>query len=391
MPNMIDYVKWRSDITFDASPINEVDSLIFTEIAYLPFEHFVPDMESGEKIVLSEVADRFFDIYDEDRSIGAIIPGRDIISLFRTMSKTKRYSDVKMWAYVNEISSDAEKQFSAICFTFDTKKTFIAFRGTDDTLVGWKENLNMALFAPIPAQSQGSEYVTEIMKLTKDKIFLGGHSKGGNLAVYSAFSIDEKLRKRIERVYNFDGPGFTSTFLDYINDQVTVSKVKNILPEGSIVGRIFDLIGDYQIVRSFSRGIQQHDGFSWSVLGAEFVQANGFERASDEFHELIDKWVSNMPKEDRNKFVDSFFKIATSSNASTLSDIMGDKFGFIKGVLSTESEDRKVVISGLKSYLKERSTVRGANKAKHYLKSKDDDDDMVIESVYFSPGNKKNK
>lgn len=391
MPNMIDYVKWRSDITFDFSPLNEVDSLIFTEIAYLPFEHFVPDIECGEKTVLSEVADRFFDIYDEDRSIGAIIPGRDIIRLFRTMSKTKRYSDVKMWAYVNEISSDAEKQFSAICFTFDNKKTFIAFRGTDDTLIGWKENLNMALFAPIPAQSNAAEYVTEVMRLTKDKIYLGGHSKGGNLAVYSVFAVNEKLRKRIEAVYNFDGPGFTNDFLDTINDDVTVSKVKNVLPEGSVVGRIFDLVGDYEIVKSYSRGIQQHDGFSWSVLGAEFVQGNEFEKDSDEFHELIKKWVSNMPKEDRNKFVDSFFRIATSSNASTLSDIMDDKFKFIKGVLSSESEDRKVVISGLKSYLKERSTVRGANKAKHYLKKEEDDDDTVIESVYFSPNYKKNK
>ena len=104
MSNMIDYVKWRCDITFDNSPINEVDSLIFTELVYLPFEHFVPTLDSGDKILLSEVADRFFDVYDEDRSIGAIIPGHDIIRLFRTLSKTKRYSDVKMWAYVNEIS-----------------------------------------------------------------------------------------------------------------------------------------------------------------------------------------------------------------------------------------------------------------------------------------------
>ena len=391
MPNMIDYVKWRSDITFDKSPINEVDSLIFTEIAYLPFEHFVPTLDSGDKILLSEAADKFFDVYDEDRSIGAIIPGHDIIRLFRTLSKTKRYSDVKMWAYVNEISRDTEKQFCAMCFSFDNKKTFIAFRGTDDTLIGWKENLNMALFAPIPAQSNAVEYVTEVMRRTKDRLYIGGHSKGGNLAVYSAFNIDEKLRKRIDKIYNFDGPGFTDKFFDNITDETTVGKVVNVLPEGSVVGRIFDIVGDYEIVRSYSRGIQQHDAFSWSVLGAEFVQANEFEKGSDEFHELIKKWVDNMPEEDRNKFVDSFFKLVTASNASTLSDIMLDKFKFIKGVLTSESEDRKTVIVGLKSLLKERSTVKGANKAKNYLKKKEDIDDMPIESVYFSPGNKKNK
>lgn len=391
MPNMIDYVKWRSDITFDKSPINEVDSLIFTEIAYLPFEHFVPTLDSGDKILLSEAADKFFDVYDEDKSIGAIIPGHDIIRLFRILSKTKRYSDVKMWAYVNEISRDTEKQFCAMCFSFDNKKTFIAFRGTDDTLIGWKENLNMALYAPIPAQIDGAEYVEKIMKLTKDKLYLGGHSKGGNIAVYSALSTENKLRKRINTVYSFDGPGFIDKFLECIDDPVTVSKIINFLPEGSIVGRIFDIVGAYQIVRSYNRGVQQHDAFSWSVLGAEFVQADEFDRSSDDFHELLKKWVYNMPEEDRNKFVESFYRIATSTNASTLSDIMLDKVKFIKGVLTSESEDRKTVIVGLKSLLKERSTVKGANKAKNYLKKKEDIDDMPIESVYFSPGNKKNK
>ena len=391
MSNVLDYVKWRCDITFSHSPLNEIDGLIFSELSYLPFEHFVPDVSSPARPLLSEVADRFFDVYDEDKSIGAIIPGADIIRLFRMISKSRRFAEVRVWAYVNEISRDAEKQFSAICFSWDKKNTFIAFRGTDDTLVGWKENLNMALFTPIPAQLDGVSYVEKIARLTKDKLYIGGHSKGGNISVFTALSVDPKIRKRIVTVFNYDGPGFTDKFTDMVNDTVTVDKIRNIMPEGSIIGRIFDNIGDYEVVKSFNRGVMQHDGFSWSVIGAEFVNANEFENGSDEFHQLLKAWVNKMPEEDRHKFVESFYRLATTTNASTLSDIMLDKIKFIFGVISSKGEDKKVVVDGIKRLIREKNQLKGSAKSKTYLKGKIDDDDTPIESVYFSPGNKKNK
>ena len=391
MSNVLDYVKWRCDIPFSHSPLNEIDSLIFTELSYLPFEHFVPHINSNEKLLLSEVADRFFDVYDEDRSIGAILPGPEIIRLFRMVCRSNRFAEVKMWAYVNEISKDAEKQFSAMCFSWGKKNTFIAFRGTDDTLVGWKENLNMALFTPIPAQTEGVEYVEKIAKLTKDRLYLGGHSKGGNISVYSALNVNPKVKKRIVTVFNYDGPGFTDKFTDMVNDSVTVEKIRNIMPEGSIIGRIFDIIGEHEIVKSFNKGVMQHDAFSWSVMGAEFVNANEFENGSDEFHQLLKAWVSKMPEEDRHRFVESFYRLATTTNASTLSDIMIDKMKFIFGIISAKGDDKKVVIDGLKRLIKEKNEIRGSAKSKAFLKGKKDDDETPIESVYFSPGNKKNK
>ncbi len=391
MSNMQDYVKWRSDITFAMSPLNEVDSLIFTELSYLPLEHFVPSIATGEKMLLSEVADKFFDVFDEDKSIGAIIPGPYIIRLFRSLSKTKRYSDVKMWAFVNDISKDNEKQFSALCFSYYKKNTFIAFRGTDDTLVGWKENLNMALYTPIPSQIEGKLYVEQIAGLTKDMLTLGGHSKGGNIAVYAGLSVDQKTQKRISRVYNFDGPGFTEKYTDIVTDSVAVSKIINYFPRTSIIGRIFDFIGAHFIVKSFNRGVQQHDAFSWDVLGAEFVQVNSFDKESDDFHEMLKNWVAKMTEDERNKFVESFYRVVTSTNAFTLSDIMVNKMKFIMSVLSSSGEDKRVLMDGVKRLLKEKNTLKSAGKNKANLKGKIDDDDTPIESVYFSPGNKKNK
>ena len=170
-----------------------------------------------------------------------------------------------------------------------------------------------------------------------------------------------------------------------------LAKIRNFLPEGSFIGRIFDNVGNQEIVKSFNRGVMQHDAFSWSVMGAEFVNANEFESGSDEFHQLLKRWVANMPEEDRHKFVESFYRLATTTNASTLSDIMLDKMKFLFAVITAKGDDKKVVIDGFKRLLKEKNEIKGIAKSKSLLKEKLDDDDTPIESVYFSPGNKKNK
>ncbi len=390
MSNILDYVRWRCDITFDMLPLNEIDSLIFTELSYLPFEHLIPSIDSNKKISLSEAADKFLDIYDENKSIGAIIPGSLIIRLLRYASKTLRFSDVKVWAYVNDVSPDTEKQFSAMCFSWG-KNTFIAFRGTDDTLVGWKEDLNMALYTPIPAQKDGVNYVERIAGLTRDKLYIGGHSKGGNIAVYSALNMSTKYKKRLVSVYNYDGPGFTRKYLDSISDLSIASKIHNVLPSGSIIGRIFDNFGEQIIVKSYNRGVQQHDAFSWSVMGTEFIKVNKFDKNSDEFHELLKSWVYNMPEEDRHKFVESFYRIITSTNASTLSDILIAKMKFAMGIISSKGEDKKVVLEGIKKLIKEKNAIKSPQKGKLNISKGTDEDDTPIESVYLSPNNKKNK
>ena len=389
MSNILDYVKWRSDITLDMMPLNEIDSLIFTELCYLPFEHLIPSLGSKKKITLSEAADRFLDIYDENKSIGAIIPGQFIIRLLRYVGKTLRFSDVKVWGYVNDVSTDTEKQFSAMCFSWG-RNTFIAFRGTDDTLIGWKEDLNMALYTPIPAQTDGVNYAERIATLTKDKLYIGGHSKGGNIAVYTALNMQPKYKKRLVAVYNFDGPGFTNEYLDSASDPGVENRIYNFLPSGSVIGRIFDSVGEVTVVKSYSKGIQQHDAFSWCVMGTEFVGAKKFDKNSDEFHDLLKSWVYNMPKEDRHKFVEAFYRIVTSTNASTLSDILVTKMKFAMGIISASGEDKKVVFEGIKQLIKEKNAIKDPQKVKLHI-FKDKYDDTPMESVYFLTGKKKNK
>lgn len=369
MLGMFEYLRWRGDLSFETSEQNEIDALIFSEISYIPFEDIVPyDKENA--ITLSEAADKFFEKNGEGFSLGAILP-KEIITLFKEASKVKRFSNVKLWGYESEISIDKEKQFSAIAFSCENKVTYVVYRGTDDTIIGWKEDLNMALFTPIPSQESGAEYLEKIAKLTKDKLIIAGHSKGGNIAIYSALKSTPKLQKRMQIVYSFDGPGFKEDFISPFKEEKIVEKLITILPTKSVVGRIFDIIGKYKIVKSSDKGIQQHNAFTWLATGTELDRAEEFEKPSDNFHELLKVWVSKLTPEQRHEFVDSFYKIATASDASTLTDITNQKFKFIMGLLKTKGAHKKVVIDAVFKLIKEKNAMNSAEKrAKREAKRK---------------------
>lgn len=352
MPNIIDYMKWRSDIAFSQVGINDIDCLIFSELSYLPFEGVVPSIEEGKYIMLVDAVHKFFNIHKSGISVGAIIPDQ-IIGLFKHAGRTNRFSDVKMWGYVNDVDHSNEKQFSAICFTIEDGTTFVAYRGTDDSIIGWKEDFNMAIYTPIPAQKEAVDYLEKMHKKVKGPIIVGGHSKGGNLAVYSSINASNSVKKRINKIYNFDGPGFKDDFISQ-NDIKTIDKIINILPENSIIGRIFDIIGRYEIVNSTNKGIMQHDAFSWSVMSCDFVYASEFTEQSDEFHIILKKWVSKMSKDEVVEIIETLHKVMTNSNVTALSDITSDKFKFILNILKSDSEDRKTIWNGVKKLLSEK-------------------------------------
>lgn len=352
MTNIIDYIKWRGDIQFDKVGITEVDSLIFTELSYLPFENIVPDLKSGEKIKLSDAGKKFFEMHDENISIGAIIPGKEIVGLLKQTMNTERYGNIEAWAYVNDIDIPNEYQFSAMCFDVG-EFTYVAYRGTDDTIIGWKENFNMAFFTPIPSQKYGAEYLDAVAQKTKNKLYIGGHSKGGNLAIYSALFSSDKAKKRIVDVHSFDGPGFQADFIESLNDTETLSKISTVVPEGSTVGMIFDTVGESRVVKSNQKGLRQHDAFSWGVLGGRFIESK-LGKSAQEFHDLLGKWVAKMTREEKIEFVEALYKVFTVTDATTLSEISADKLKFIIAILKSDDKTKKTIFSAVRNLIKEK-------------------------------------
>lgn len=368
MPNIFDYLIWRSDLTFDNAEPNEIDALIFSELSYVPFENIVPELGTNRSISLAEASERFFEINGEKFSLGLILPS-DILVLLKKAAQSKRFSNVSLWGYKSDTCLDAEKQFSAICFSYG-KLTYVTYRGTDDTIIGWKEDLNMSLFTPVPSQKEGAEYLEKIAKLTQNKLIVTGHSKGGNIAVYSALNCPEKYHKRIEQVYSFDGPGFMNEYISHYKDIDITEKITTILPSKSVVGRIFEIIGNYKIIKSSTKGLMQHDAFTWHILGTRFLELPCFEKPSDNFHELLKAWVYKMPISQRHEFVDAFYKLAISSDAATLTDINSQKLRFIKALLKTESSNKKAMFDAIFSLIKEKNAIASFKKAQLKMQKK---------------------
>lgn len=362
MANLFDYLDWRGDLSFEKAEQNEIDGLIFSELSYAPFENIVPSLEEGNALTLAQVSKTFFDKYGDDYELGAVLP-KGILMLLKKASQTKRFASVKVWGFVNEICLDIEKQFSAICFSCENKITYVVYRGTDDTIVGWKEDLNMALFTPIPAQREGLKYLNKVARKIKDKLIIAGHSKGGNVAIYSALNATSRAQKRILNVISYDGPGFKAEFIAPYNQDLIVNRIKTFLPTRSVVGRIFEIIGDYEIVESRDDSLQQHNAFSWRIFGSKFIKAEKFEASSDNFHEVLNLWVSKLKPMERRDFVESFYKIATSCNADTLTDILNKKFKLLIAILKSDSNDKKAVVEAISKLVKEKNELERRQKS----------------------------
>lgn len=363
MANIIDYVKWRGDISFNDCSFNEIDALIFAELSYVPFEDLVPASIASKGIPLSVLAEKYFSLHYDSNKLGAILPTESILELFRLSASSNRFAEVLARGFVNEIDIKVEKQFSAMCFDIGKSTTVITFRGTDDTIIGWKEDFNMAFFTPIPAQKQAVDYLSSVISRgNKEQYYVCGHSKGGNLAAYSSLKVDKKQQNKIEAVYNFDGPGFRQSFLEAEKNNPITPKLYKICPQGAIIGAIFDSMEDMRYVKSNARGLYQHDAFTWEVLGKEFVDALNPSKASVDFHDTLNSWVGTLSDKERVEFVEALYKILTANDTATLTDIASDKKSFLKGVLKTDDKTKKTFFNILNKLFKEKYFKKDSSK-----------------------------
>lgn len=355
MASIVDYIKWRGDLSFADSPFNEIDALVFSEIAYVHFDDLVPSTVTAKGVLLSKLADKFFTLKYDRNALGAILPSSAIFDLFKLASESKRYANVLVKGFVNEIDIKAQKQFCALCFDISEDTLVVAFRGTDDTIIGWKEDLNMAFFTPIPSQKQGMEYLNSaILKTKKENVYVCGHSKGGNLATYATLMAEEDAQKHIRASYNFDGPGFKTGVAQSFLDNPILEKMYKIIPTGSVIGTIFDSVEQCKYVKSTAKGMYQHDAFSWEILGKEFVCEPELVKSSREFHDLLNNWVNNMTVQEQQNFAEALYTVLTVNDSTTLSDIANDKLKFLIGVLKTDKQTQKTFLTNIYGLIKEK-------------------------------------
>lgn len=323
MGTLYDYISWRGDLSFREAPINEVDSLIFSLLSYIDFKDIVPEEHDGNPISIKMAATAFFAKNPDPRkvSMGVIVP-KEIITVFQKIKNTRRFQKVMMKAHVNLIDTKKEMQFSATTFLPGDGTVLVAYRGTDDTLVGWKEDFNMSFMSVVPAQEEAANYLNQVALHAKGAIRLTGHSKGGNLAVYAAVHCQTDTQKRLLKVWCNDGPGFGSSMLNDPNYVKIRSIIRTLVPQSSVVGMLLEHDENYTVVKSRQAGLFQHNALSWDVMGGSFVRLKNITGESQRFNRTLNEWIKQMTPEQREQFVESLYQILSSDNAMTLTDLV---------------------------------------------------------------------
>ena len=344
MANIIDYVDWRGDVTFSASPFNDIDSLILTQLAMVDLSGIVPEDPFGGYISLRDAADMYFaDEARESEPVSVIIPS-ETYELFKKMAYCKRFENVKLTAYVNHIDTEKEQQFAALTVKVGDGTVFVAFRGTDDTIIGWKEDFNMSFMPTIPSQTEAVEYISRVSRRVYGKLRVGGHSKGGNLAVYASVKCAARIRKRIVSVYNYDAPGFNREFLALPEYSELGERLKTVVPQSSVIGMLLENDGKYSVVQSNETGLLQHNAFTWEVKGTEFVRLEELTKESRDMTAVMNEWLSKLDMEQRKSFVNAIYDILVSTKATTVTELNDDKYSILRALKGTDKETRKMVL-----------------------------------------------
>ena len=345
MADMIDYIDWRGDLSFAESEFNDIDNLILAQMTMINFKGIVPPPFEEGRISLSDAADIFFS--DSERaecSLGLIIPP-ETKELFKKAAGSRRFGQIRLSGYVNHVNPETEIQFSAMTYGILEDGVFVAFRGTDDTIVGWKEDFNLSFLSPIPAQTEAKRYLDNVAAGFDGDIRVGGHSKGGNLAIYAAVKAEGSTKDKIVRVYNNDGPGFEREFLSSPEYEEMEDRISVIIPQSSVVGMLFENRGKISIVESTESGLLQHNPFSWQVKGNSFVILDNLAEDGKRISKVINDWSARMDIETRKRFVDGVYKILTATEATTLAELNADKYAIVRALKETDKETRSMVMS----------------------------------------------
>lgn len=307
---VFDYLRWRGDLTFAQDPFNEVDNLVLCIIAYLNFRRFpaLCSRDPAQAVPLGEIVPL---MTEEDEQQG--LSPNDYIPLMALAADSARFGAVRMLGYEAVRDEAREMQLDALSFLVPDGTLFCAFMGTDRSLVGWKENLNLSFMDAVPAQVGAAAYVQEMADRCPDRpLRIGGHSKGGNLAAYAAMHIPEALQARLLDVYNNDGPGFRRSVTDTPEYRRVAERLHTYIPESSIVGILLEHTEDYTVVASSSRrAVMQHEPLTWSVLGSRFVRLERRSELGQLSDDVLGEWIASLSAQEREEFSEALFDIFT--------------------------------------------------------------------------------
>ena len=313
---IFDYIDQVAYDSIYDTPFNELDMLMLTEITYLPFDQIVSEQMSPD------CSCRLFEAAEKVPQDLSMLVTKNRRKLLEKVASSTRFKNIKLMGYVNDIDPDVQKQFAAMIFKIKPDRYVLTFRGTDDSIIGWKEDFHMTYMDQVPAQKTAVNYLRKAMDALPGQFILTGHSKGGNLASYAASQIEPEYQERIQIIYSYDAPGLNHSVITSQGYQTISDKIKRYIPQGSIVGMMLETPKQAQIVKSTAiGGLAQHDTFSWQISDQTFVLLDNLNPDSLQVDKTLKNWVDSVSDEELKDFFDLFFGLILDAGISSINDL----------------------------------------------------------------------
>ena len=322
-------------------PYNELDALVFARISYLPFHK----IKMGKDETIGSVCEKMSETLSVKDYGWA-----DDAEFVENLKNSRRFKNKHLSNYKRNNNRALEKQFSAITIHLNPLKMYLSFFGTDDSITGWKEDFNLAFLDHVPAQVEASKYLKTLeQKYPLKRMYLGGHSKGGNLAIYASVLAPDNVQKRILKVYNYDGPGLRkgTIALDTGSEKV-ISKIQSVIPQGSVIGRLFEHNEKVKVVKSTAKNLYQHDVYTWQIRGTKFIKSRTT-TSSDLTDRTITNWLESATKTERKVFINMLFDALASADINSPLELKSKWLKFmpklLKSFIKLPKEERKTIMT----------------------------------------------
>lgn len=315
MSHIVSYVKRQKENSFADVPFNEVDALVLSQFIYLKLDGLIPTVsEKKEAVYLYEIANHmdYEKVFMDERY------RKDNMALLETMVESKRFRRMRMNYFSDITSVLAETQFSAMTVFLENGSTVVIYRGTDETMIGWKEDFNMSFKEPVTGQSLSALYLQQVSQLFEGNFMVTGHSKGGNFAIYASMNVEEQIQDRIHKVYSFDSPGFRPEILESVDFNKIKDRIIKYLPHSSIFGMLLQSEETYEVVECFSIGVLQHNPYNWQVSGNAFKKVDKLDRGSVFLNETYNEWLYGLSDEELHAYSDIWYHIMQEADITTM-------------------------------------------------------------------------
>ena len=334
MKNMLDYIKEFGHVSFEERAFSEIDALVLTELEYLPLENVVPSDENGEIFVtVKEIAEYMQEHKQELFAENPMMMTEERHEVSQVIADAPRFQSLKFFGVVSEWDKDTTKQFAAVTVEVEPSVRLVVFRGTDETLIGWKEDFLMTYSPLVAAQTDAKEYLAKQASLWGGDLMVSGHSKGGNLAIYAAATQEEDVQLRIVDIFCFDSPGLYRSVLETKGYQNIVPLAMRYIPQDSLVGLMLESEVPYVIVKSNATGAMQHSAMTWEIEDGQFIKMEKLTKNSQLNDQTFKKWTESVSDEELELFWNVFFELLFSVGIDTVNDLYGQFMHYVQEFL----------------------------------------------------------